>query len=122
MINLLEETEKALKNHKTNLPHVVCIKNAEGYMTTAEFAEQAAKINYDNGYGEVQIDPTLVIIGKFWWMDRQNYDGLEGWVYHHKPKKPTVKAGDVNLRNTRMTMKSTFEEIVEKVGGYFEEE
>jgi len=123
LINLLEETEKALKNHSTSMKYVKFIRNSEGLISIADFVEMASKINYDNGYGEVYIDPSLTIVGKFFWLTRGNYDGAEGWVYHHRPKEPTIYAGDVTLRNTRTAItKSTFEEEVEKCGGFFEEE
>lgn len=122
VVNLLEETEQALKNHGFKMKNVRCIRNAEGYITVADFTHQAANLNYDNGFGAVEIDPTLVIIGAFWWMTRENYDGLEGWVFHKKPKKPTLPAGDFSLRNKRNLHTGDFSEIVEKCGGYFDEQ
>lgn len=113
MVNFLEETQKALKNHGFSFRNIRCIRNAEGYIPIADFENAAYLTNYDNGYGEVEIDPTLVIIGSFWWFTRANYDGKEGWVYHHKPKKPALRAGNYNLRNTRKVCRSTFEEEVE---------
>ncbi len=120
MINLLKETEKALKNHDVSFKNVRCIRNAEGYIPIAEFTDKASHFNYDNGCGEVRVDPTLVIIGSFWWLERESCDGLEGWVFHHKPKKAALPAIDFTLKNIRHS-ENTFLERVERCGGYFDE-
>ncbi len=122
MINFLEETEKALKNHGFSLNNVRCIRNAEGYIPLSVFVEKAYNFNYDNGPGEVNVDSSLIIIGSFWWLTRESMGGVEGWVYHHKPKKPALQAGDFVIKNRRHTDSNSFMERVEKCGGYFNEQ
>lgn len=100
-INLLKETEDFLKDHKKKLSHIKFIRNAEGYVPVSDFVTAAANFNYDNDYGNVEVDPTLKIVGKFWWAERRTYDGKEWWVFCAKPKKPTVKAPDFMVRNRR---------------------
>lgn len=121
LINFLEETEAVLRKHDVSFRNIKCIRNAEGFIPIADFVTEAHKITYHNGYGSVEIDPTLVIIGSFWWLTRENYDGLEGWVYHKKPKKPTLQAHGFSLKNTRSDLHSSFENKIEKIGGYFNE-
>ena len=100
-INLLKETEDFLKEHHKKLNHIKFIRNAEGYIPVSDFVTAAANFNYDNDYGNVEVDPTLKIVGKFWWAERRTYDGKEWWVFCAKPKKPTVKAPDFMVRNQR---------------------
>lgn len=103
IINLREEVENVLKKYKRKVSHIKYICNAEGYIPIADFMIAAEKFYYDNGYGEVYVDPTIKIVGKFWWMTRRTYDGKEWWEFHLKPKKPTLKAVDFMIKNTRKT-------------------
>lgn len=101
LINFLKETEDFLKEHHKKLNHIKFIRNAEGYIPVSDFVAAAANFNYDNGYGTIDVDPTLKIVGKFWWAERRTYDGKEWWEFCAKPKKPTVKAPDFMIRNRR---------------------
>lgn len=112
MINLLEETERALANHKLSFKNVKYILNKEGCVPISDFIEAAKCIDYDNSYGTVEIDPTLKIVGTFWWFERFNYDGYEGWVYHKKPQCPTLIVTKVDLREDRFPCNS--EDCIEK--------
>lgn len=102
IVNLLQETEEILKKHKRKISHIRFIRNAEGLIPVADFILAAENFNYDNGYGEIQVDPTIKIVGKFWWLARRTYDGKEWWEFYIKPKRPTVKAGDFLIQNTRV--------------------
>ncbi len=114
VINLLDETQQALERHELSFRNIKFIKNAEGKVPIAEFEKEAANFNYENGFGEVFVDPTLCIVGKFWWMERENYNGLEGWVFHKKPKEPALTAGDFLLKNTRKNVVSSTEKNIER--------
>jgi hypothetical protein len=48
----------------------------------------AKNTNYDDGYGCVEINPSLCIVGKDWWITRDAYDGSEWWNFHTKPSLP----------------------------------
>lgn len=101
-MNLLRETEQALKNHDLSFKQVKYISNKEGLIPIAEFEKAAQGLWYDDGYGEVMIDPTLRIVGKrSWWLERANYDGNEGWVFHRRQQPPTVIAGEFSLTTNR---------------------
>lgn len=103
LINLLEETEAVLKKYRRKLRQIKYIRNAEGFIPIADFVMAAEKFDYDNGFGEVQVDPTLKIVGRFWWLSRRTYDGKEWWEFHLKPKRPTLKATDFVIKNTRLS-------------------
>lgn len=47
---------------------------------------------YDNGYGGQEVDFSLVVVGKDWWLERAEYDGSEWWEYKTMPEKPTKSA------------------------------
>lgn len=99
--NLLQETEQALKNHHLAFRNVKYILNKEGNIPVADFVREAQKINYNDGYGKVIIDPTLKIVGAYWWFERGNYDGNEGWIYYKKPSMPRLPAINFRLLETR---------------------
>ena len=101
MINLLEETEIVLRRHAKSSSAIRYIVNAEGYMKIADFFTEAWKTTYDNRTGEMQIDPTLRIVGKNWWLERALVDGLEGWVFRRKPDRPTLRIETFSLHNNR---------------------
>jgi hypothetical protein len=119
LVNLLEETEAILKEYRRKVRQIKYIRNAEGYIPIADFIMAAEHFDYDNGYGEICVDPTLKIVGRFWWLSRRTYDGKEGWEFHLKPKKPTLKAVDFVIKNTRTSWNEegpSEEELAE--GGY----
>lgn len=45
-------------------------------------------INYDEDYGCQEINGSLRIVGKDWWMTRAEYDGNEWWEFNTKPELP----------------------------------
>ncbi|MBE6081491.1 MAG: hypothetical protein E7205_02245 [Tissierellaceae bacterium] len=60
-------------------------------MTLDKFIELADVI-YDDGYGSVEVATDLIIVGKDFFMIREEYDGSEWWEYYsmdmfQKPKK-----------------------------------
>lgn len=116
-VNFLFETQKALKAHGFKMYNIVQIQNAEGYIPIAQFEERAYEIVYDPTSPQTEIDPTLVIIGKFWWMTRErDSDGTEGWLFHHKPEKAALPALDYKLRTSYLTTQTTIKDKLEKDG------
>ena len=49
-----------------------------------------ADFEYDDGFGGVEINEGLVIVGKDWWLERHEYDGKEWWEFKTLPKRPTA--------------------------------
>ena len=87
MENLLEETkEKLAVCHKTP-KDVLWVGSSDGSeaITWEEF-EKLADFEYDDGYGLNKIRLDLVVVGKGWWLERDEYDGSEWWVYKEQPK------------------------------------
>lgn len=93
-MNLLNETRSALReNHKTwlDVRHIVC---DAGEIPIPDF-RRIAFADYDAGYGSVEVNPSLKIVGDDWWLERAEYDGKEWWEYKTLPSVPTKVAGRV---------------------------
>lgn len=103
MINLLKETEYALRIHVKSSKAIKYICNAEGYIKIADFFTQAWKTNYNNRSGKMIIDPTIKIVGGNWWLERKQEGVLEGWVFRRRPFKPGLQVPtlDLTLLNDR---------------------
>lgn len=92
LINLLEETEKKLKEIHKNWCDVefICARenswrdyNNKFYkIPPFDFMKFAKSFNYDNGFGGAEVNPTLkIIFSDNTWLERYEYDGAEYWVY-----------------------------------------
>jgi len=90
MINLYEETTKKLLQYGKTWDDVEWVGTS-----TLSLAKQSWKsqlnIDYDNGYGSQNIHPDLVVVGKNFWLEREEYDGAEGWSFKVKKKKPSAE-------------------------------
>lgn len=60
-------------------------KDGEFGMSWDSFKETFEKIEYDCGYGSQEIAKDLVVVGNDWWLERQEYDGAEGWSFKKMP-------------------------------------
>lgn len=100
-INLLEETmEKLHENGKIfdDVRYIVTSKGSyDCYMgemydkyrfIPKELFLKIADINYDSGFGCIEIDESLKIVGDDWWLERHEYDGSEWWVFKTYPALP----------------------------------
>ena len=88
MTNLLRETEWTIEQHFMTLDDIIHIGNALEACTWAEFAEMADR-DYDSGFGRAEVWLDLVIIFKDGsWLERQEYDGREGWQFKRAPHIP----------------------------------
>ena len=106
-VNLLNETEEILQNHGLSWRTVKFIANAEGIIEIAHFVTLAKTFSYDNAGPEINVDPTLVIVGSTWWLSRIVNNGTEKWLFHKKPAKPTLKSTDFEIRVRRSDGKKT---------------
>ena len=70
LTNLYRETTLKLRMHGYSWFSVRMVRNKDGYIPIAEFVERSRLINYNQKDEEVHIDPSLCIIGRFWWMQR----------------------------------------------------
>lgn len=57
------------------------------------FLEVAKGYTYDRGWGGVEVPLDLTIVGEGWWMERHEYDGMEGFSFKTRPEEPkeTIK-------------------------------
>ena len=55
------------------------------------FMEIAKRTNYDDGYGRTEIPKNLKIVGDYWWLERNEYDGSEWFEYKTLPIRPATK-------------------------------
>ena len=89
MKNLLEETLEALRRNNKQESDVRWV-GTRSYKTTWEVFKKNANVKYDNGYGLAQVVESLLVVGENWWLEREEYDGTEWWVYKALPKEPAV--------------------------------
>lgn len=57
--------------------------------TSWEAFKKVADFVYDSGFGEAEINMTLIIVGSDWWLERHEYDGSEWWEFKHLPVQPS---------------------------------
>lgn len=61
-----------------------------------------ADFTYNAGYGGVEVNMNLVIVGDDWWLERGEYDGSEWWEFKTIPLKPRdttpLRADDLKER------------------------
>jgi hypothetical protein len=86
-MNLLDETIDVLLDNGKTVYDVEFVRTNTRCGTWDEFAEIAKDIEYDNGYGNHQIELSLQVCGKGWWLERHEYDGSERWIFQKPPKK-----------------------------------
>lgn len=103
-MNLLKETLDAITEADKTPEYVVEVqwtavigmnRSDRGYaavvqtfgVTWDRFAKAIANVEYDDGYGAQEINSSLkVVFGDMSWLERDEYDGAERWVYKCSPK------------------------------------
>lgn len=93
-INFLQETKDVLAKHGKKVEDIYFItyvdaKNSEISALIQSFIIAAEKIDYNRGIGYVEINPTLKVVGKDWWLERATYDGAEWWEFKALPRRPS---------------------------------
>jgi len=95
MTNLLKETEEILTEHNLSNKDVLWVGSRDLWTAWDNF-KAVANVDYDSGYGVQEVMPDLLIVGKYWWLERHEYDGLEWWEFKQLPERPdknlTIKA------------------------------
>jgi hypothetical protein len=84
MTNLLKETEEILKRHGKTFEDIAFCSCRQKVFSITEFVK-VANFEYDNGYGGNEIDRSLMLVGKDFWLERGEYDGSEWWEYKKQP-------------------------------------
>ena len=94
MRNLLEETIKKIKEYGHTIHEVKYVTDDDVYCDWEDFARDAKNYNYDAGFGGIEVNINLKVVGKDWWLERHEYDGSEWWEYKSLPIAPS-KYGEV---------------------------
>lgn len=115
MTNLYRETDKALLNHHLKWSNIRYIRNNQGYIKVGDFAKKAMLTYYHNDDDNMSIDPSLTIVGSNWWFERTKINGIEGWIFHKKPLRPSLEAINPSLESTEFLLKTVkWEPKIEK--------
>lgn len=96
-MNLLRETLQALTRAGKTIADIEWIGDSDYTGTWDDFAK-IADFEYDAGYGGVEINQGLLIVGRDWWLERCEYDGSEWWEFKQLPRRP-VSSRIVSRRN-----------------------
>lgn len=86
MTNFLKETREVIKANNKTTDDVIWVGNGEYVISWSDF-EKIANVDYDSGYGAQEMPTDILIVGKDWWMEREEYDGAESWSFKTLPKK-----------------------------------
>lgn len=86
-INLLQETIDMLGEHGKTIYDIKWFGCDEFAIPENQFQE-LFDVNYDNGFGAQEIAMDLIVCGDDWWLEREEYDGAENWVFKTMPTKP----------------------------------
>lgn len=87
MTNLLQETVDFLSKFNKTLKDILYVTDGCNFKKVHE-DDLRILLNevYDNGYGCVEINPELKLVGKDFWLERYNYDGQEYWEFKKYPE------------------------------------
>jgi hypothetical protein len=89
LVNLYDETDEVLSRNGVSFDDVKYVALGDGKWTNvSKFIEIAKEISYDNGYGGVEINFDLQVVGKDFWLQRVEYDGSEEWQFLRHPGEP----------------------------------
>lgn len=106
MENFLEETLRCLNGYGKTEKDILWVGRGfaydseymgqRKYWSTWEDFKSKADFCYDGDYGIVCIPLDLIMAGKDFWLEREEYDGQEKWAYRTMPIKPSMK-GELDL-------------------------
>lgn len=96
MSNIVKETVEFLKKLGYLESDVLWVGSRDGEfaMSWEDFKDKFKDLEYDSGYGAQEIAYDLVVVGDNWWLEREDYDGAENWVYEKYPKITSGKGFD----------------------------
>ena len=96
MSKIIKETVGHLEELGYGESDVLWVGSRDGKfaMSWADFKDKFKNLEYDAGYGRQEIAADLVVVGENWWLEREEYDGAECWVYKKSPKITSGKSFD----------------------------
>ncbi len=87
MVNLLFETIQFLQKYEKKLDDILYVTDGCNFRrVNKKILQSLLNENYDSGYGCVEINRELKLVGKDFWLERWEYDGSEGWSFKQYPK------------------------------------
>lgn len=95
-MNLKEETLQILKEHGKGLSDINWI-GSEDFKIDLENGIDFLDVSYDSGYGGQEIAHDLMVVGDGFWLEREEYDGAEGWSYKEIPTEPSATITDARV-------------------------
>ena len=86
-MKLVKETIEVIKEEGYSESDIEWVGSKDGKygMSWDSFKEAFKRIEYDCGYGGQEVAKDLVVVGNDWWLERQEYDGAEGWSFKKMP-------------------------------------
>ena len=87
-MTLLQETIRVLDENGKKPQDVLWVGINDCHFTWADFVN-LADVEYDDGFGAVEVREDLLIVGTNWWLERREYDGSEWWAFKTRPEKPS---------------------------------
>lgn len=109
--NLLQETKCVLTQNNKTLDDVLWVGSNhltynENHDYTPVFTRTSveefiarADRNYDDGFGGAEVNESLILVGKDFWLERGEYDGSEWWEYKQFPNFDDYSEGKVPIFN-----------------------
>lgn len=91
-MNLLRETLEILEEHGKSFDDIEFVL-CKGITFSPEKARPMMDFEYDDGFGGQEVDETLKVVGKDFWLERHEYDGSEWWEYKCMPEKTGIEKG-----------------------------
>lgn len=85
MINLKKETLEILAQNNRYPLEVEFVTDGNSYISFDEFL-RLADFEYSKNWGGNKIPLKLQVVGKDFWLERHEYDGMEWWEYKTMPK------------------------------------
>lgn len=83
-MNLLDQTIKILRDNGKTPEDVQYINCNEKSCSWKKFST-LANFYYHKGYGKQEVNESLKVVGKDWWLERYEYDGSEWWEFKTLP-------------------------------------
>lgn len=88
--NLLKETILILAKHGHTLSDIEWV-GGNDFEISIDLFRKLANHDYNSGFGAQEVASDLVLVGKDFWLERQEYDGAESWAYKVHPTRPIEK-------------------------------
>ena len=84
-INFLEDTISFMAKYNKTEHDVMFVKTKDNQCSFYQFKKLVKNFNYINKFGCHKVNIDLVVVGRGWWLERKEYDGMEHWVYKEIP-------------------------------------